>query len=521
MRITERMGLVYTALFLTVSVAVITQNSEALMAAFRGEQHVVAVDDIFTVTPGRDQRLLVLANDVASSQVRNNNIHLKGQPFCGKVTKVGGSFVYSESASCSSNQTFTYCLDTGATCVTAKVILRIENSLPVIASIEAGPAIVDQNLATQADINSQDLEITNVRLGKSADEEIAHLTKPGTKLAKVALETPAEIKRPAPLTGAKDVAGTFSMSPTTAFGRDTALEPVVEVASTDDVPPNKAVAEIDRTLTLPRAPFELATLPGLTRVERTSLVQHLATIDLDTPAIGDRSAFDKSPFGTPCGTSLTSRVLPGAIVELSLDAPCHPNSRVEIRHGKLMFTARTGHTGMLVLTVPALERAAIFSAEFADGVRLRTAQSISELADFERVAIQWNGAVDLSLHAYEFGARTDAAASAAGNKAALRDTDARSFSVKLGDASVEDPILVQVYSLRLTGPLVDGIVQFVVDAAPSETLCDQSEVLRSHHSKRGRLVGSAGLVFKMPACGTATQSIVLNNALRDLIIAGN
>ena len=62
MRITERMGLVYTALFLTVSVAVITQNSESIMAAFRGEAGTRAVDDIFTVRPGREQRLFVLRN---------------------------------------------------------------------------------------------------------------------------------------------------------------------------------------------------------------------------------------------------------------------------------------------------------------------------------------------------------------------------------------------------------------------------------------------------------------------------
>jgi len=514
MRITERMGLVYTALFLMVSVAVITQNSDALMASFRGESHVVAVDDIFTVHAGKNQRLLILANDVSANHVSNDKIRLGGQPECGKITPSGGSFIYSDSSSCMTNQTFSYCLDSGSRCDVAKVILRLQSNLPVIDSIANDPAFKVNDLGQQAGINGKDLEITNVRLGKSAASEKTVVQATGMKLAKVALEPSISIsiRRPAPIAEAKTIAGAFAIETSAAFGRDMQTQTIIEVASASDSINDVNRVDSNEAITLPSGPDDTAVLQGFNPIDRLALVAHLAVIDLGNPKLGDRAAFDQSPFGTVCENSLTSKILPGAEVELTLTAPCHPNSRVEIRHGKLAFATKTGHSGSLGIAIPVLEVAAKFTVQFDDGTKLATSSNVGALTGFERVAIQWSGDLALQLHAYEFGAKAGADGHVwvgQPRSPSLAQRYGGGFAVDLGDSSVANPMLAQIYSLPLIQKTGEGVVQLSVRATPIREFCGQTKVLRSHHSKAGRLVGSSGLQFEMPACDAIMQSIVL------------
>jgi hypothetical protein len=522
MRITERMGLVYTALFLTVSVAVITQNSEALMAAFRGQSHVVAVDDIYTVEPGRDLRLTVLANDVAAHKVTNTQIRINSQPDCGTIKQVGGSFLYSGSGSCVNNQEFTYCLETGGECDVARVVLKFENTRPTIDSIATGPITELEDLGAQAGINSGDLEITNVHLGKASNKSAPTMPATGMKLVKVALETPVEITRPAPLTKQVDVSGTFAMETPAPFGRKTETREIVEVASIDDTLPD-AGTNMDRIL-VPSSPEMTAALPHLAPVDRKGIVAHLAGIELGNPEFGTRAVYDLSPFGTPCTTNLESQLVDGGMVELALNAPCHPNSRVEIRHGKLSFTSVTGHTGTLNVTVPALEESAVFMVSFTDGTRLKTRRDVPGLENIERVALQYDGKINLTLHALEFGARPGSDGDVSSNEPRSLELALKyggGYIIRLGDGNVNNPVLAQIYSLPIDLEKPDGVIELMVEASANADNCTQNGVLRSHHSKNGRLVGSSGYRFELPECGNTTQSIVLNNVLRDLIIARN
>ena len=62
-----------------------------------------------------------------------------------------------------------------------------------------------------------------------------------------------------------------------------------------------------------------------------------------------------SDLGLPCGLSVASEAMPGAMVALDIMEPCAPNARVEISHAGLVFTARTDALGLLTVDVPALE----------------------------------------------------------------------------------------------------------------------------------------------------------------------
>ncbi|NOX74631.1 MAG: hypothetical protein GXP03_13790 [Alphaproteobacteria bacterium] len=492
--------MVYTALFLTVAVGVITQNSDTLMAKFRGETNVQAVDDIFTVYAGREQRLYVLRNDIGSQNLDVSTIRLLDQPSCGSVAKTGGSFLYSSSASCSGHQTFSYCLSSGANCKAASVALRVVEARDPVDSVANGPIVELSGFETQLGYNAQELEITNVRLGKVAASETTPVSTSSAKLARIAVEETVAITRPQPVERMGKVDGTFMLGEMPQIDADT----LVEVAATTGSVTDAALTDETAELLLPILP-NTGNPPALEGGNWQSLTARMVEIDMGfrTPTV--MAGIDQSPFGTPCSADLSSKTIAGGMVELNLSAACLPNARVEIRHGKLKVTMRADHTGKLRIEIPAFEENARFQIILADGTRLNTAARVPDLANINRVAILWKGDFQANLLAMEFGANTA--------------NTGDGFLIRLGDSSFAKANMAEVYSLPVSSSTKSGVIDFEVTARPLGASCDQNRIIQSLRSRGGRLVGASGVEFKLPACGNSPQSIVLKNVVRDLIIA--
>lgn len=510
MRISEKMGLVYTALFLTVSVAVITTNSDSVMAKFRGEVNVKAVDDIFTVQAGRDQRLFVLRNDVNAGKLPTSAIRLISQPDCGSVSQAGSSFVYASPANCTGHQVFRYCLFSGADCEAASVALRLMEMRDPVATIEAGPAVDVAGLAAQVEINQSDLEIANVHLGRTAPGETTVQPVSGAKLARVAVDASVTFQRPdqqaGHSVGQSQVDGTFTMD-RPARVAPVAVSQVAEVRADTDIA-NDASPAPETGMSLPRDPLAViraATFPALDGSART---------DTGFDAPQTPSAIDQSPFGTPCGMDLSARAIEGAMIELTLNAPCHPNARVEISHARLTIAVSSGHAGLLKVAIPAFEANSRVAVQVDDGPVLSTRIAVPDMARFERVAIQWQGDFDLGLHALEFGASEGSAGHV------WQGRRGGGYTMRLGDPDLESRAMAEVYTLpQKIAARNSGIVELLVAAAGNGETCGSGQVVRSFHSRGGRLVGASGVQFRLPDCGSGPQSLVLKNAVRDLIIA--
>jgi len=511
-RISEKMGLVYTALFLTVSVAVITQNSDSLMAFFRGESSVDPVDDIYTVQSGRDQRLFVLQNDENARSITPDRLHLTETPACGKIVQSGSSFVYLNSTSCTGHQAFTYCLDTGRTCKSATVALRLIVARDPIDSILNGPITNVSGFDAQLGMNGQVLEITNVHLGKPASSKPVATPAPVPRLNTVDAETKPKFSRPdRPQSGA--VLGTFSMA-AMAAGADPAGPQAAQTpqSAASDQPPS------DSIVLFPTAPggSKTAELPALASFD---LALHLTHSDRGFRAPSVMAGIDNSPFGTPCTEALTASSARGGLIRLSLKTPCFPNSRVDIYHSKLHVAVKTGHTGTLVLLLPALEKSAAIKVQVGGKV-LKTNVSIPELATIDRVVVQWSGRFNVTLGAAEFGAQTDFGENAKhqpGDIAhALRA--GTGFTIRLGDATLANPRMATIYSLPRTAGRTSGVVGFSILATASAATCGNGQIIQSLRSRGGFLIAASGLQFKMPDCGKSPR-MVLKNVVRDLIIA--
>jgi len=517
MRIKEKMGLVYTGLFLAIGLAVLSQNTEVLMSAYRGETRVKPVDDVINVRAGVDQRLFVLQNDLRPEFLSPGVVRLLSQPACGTVAQEGTSLTYVNSQSCRGHQVFAYCLFNGVECRSAKVALRLLEPREAVASIKAGPMTGTDDQSPQLAINKSDLEISNVHLGKTTTERPKGLSK-GAKLAAVAVERQADFIRPGMLS--EDLALDVQVLTDVPGGFGAHLKDVADLTAEADTAIDGIARDAIGVVVLPIAPdiaLRARPIKGLP-------VVNLARFDDGFAAPSIDALVDSSPFGTACPTNLEAEVMPSAMVELRLNAPCQPNSRVQVRHGKVSFTMQTGHTGTLVMQVPAFEIRATFQVRLQDGQRLAAAVSVPELENFERIAIQWTGSFNLDLHALEFSAEPGGSghvfATDEGSVSG-RPAHSQGFLTSLGDSRVEQPSMTEVYSLP-TGPNTkSGVVEMIVSASGGATTCGTQQALRSFLSKSGRLVVASGFAFKMPDCGDETRSIVLKNAVRDLIIASN
>ncbi len=480
MRISEKMGLVYTALFLTVSIALITQNADRIMAGFRGESAARAVDDIFTVQAGRTQRLDVLANDLNPDDIGPGDIRLLKQPACGRVAQVGGGFDYTASADCTGYQAFSYCIDTGRQCPPASVALRLIPARAPKASIGDQAISAAPRLNGRVGIASGDLEISNIHLGRGAGSESRPVRAPADKLALAAVEAAPSLRQTALSTS--HMGGT---SP--AVGMLSTPLPAMP-ANTDDRLPllrEASAGPLGRLPNLPngvRAPLGGPVPPGATDI-----------------APGDHGA-------ATCNATVSARAVTGAMVALTVVDACQPGVRVVIQHGRMRFATRLGADGRLALRVPALEKLAHFRITLPKGEIVRASVEVPDIKRYDRVVFLWRGRFDVTL----------APARQVANAPAETTPTNR---VLLGDETMKNPVMALVYTRNLRGTPNTAFADLALAIRPGPESCGQGAVLQSLRATGGRMISASGLRFRLPGCDSADTTLVLKNVARDLIIA--
>ncbi len=147
-----------------------------------------------------------------------------------------------------------------------------------------------------------------------------------------------------------------------------------------------------------------------------------------------------------CTPHLVSRPAVDALIELSLDAPCHANERLVVSHDDLAFSAYTTDNGSFSAYIPALSSDAKIDVFLSDDIFLQTAVQIDDVDAHARVVLQWSGDAAFSLHAYH----RDARYGEDGHIHALKPFDAaldEAFLISLGENRGPEPMLSEIYSI--------------------------------------------------------------------------
>ena len=216
-----------------------------------------------------------------------------------------------------------------------------------------------------------------------------------------------------------------------------------------------------------------------------------------------------------CTPVLRLAPAPGAMIDVDLSAPCHRSERIVLRHAGLAVTYRTNSDGALTARLPALKERAAVSVLFAGGSIIEAELVVPEARQMHRFGVQWLGPPAFGITAFETGAGNGGGghvpAADAGRPAGGQQD--RGFLTLLGDASVDLPLLAEVYTFPAGSP----DVPLVVEAAITAKTCGQ-DLLGETLNVAGGAVVLADLFVTMPGCDAAGGFLLLKNLVQDMTL---
>lgn len=221
------------------------------------------------------------------------------------------------------------------------------------------------------------------------------------------------------------------------------------------------------------------------------------------------------PSRSECPVTLDLALVPGAMIGVTLLAPCAPNARVVLQHEGLVVTGLTTATGSLFTTLPAMTTQARIAAVLADGSRVETTLTVPEAAGFHRFGVQWQGDDAFQVMAYENGAGFGAKGHIYGLQPGMA-SDRGGFLHLLGDPAAPMPLLAEVY----TYPKGQTPVEVVIESAVTAKTCGRELLGEVLMVAQGEVLVT-DLTLAMPDCAAIGDFLVLNNLAQDMTLAAN
>lgn len=222
-----------------------------------------------------------------------------------------------------------------------------------------------------------------------------------------------------------------------------------------------------------------------------------------------------------CEMTAKAQAQPGAMVAVSLSAPCAINERLTVHHHGLAFTMTTDAEGRLIMLAPALREQAVFILAFADGDGAVAYAHVPDLADVERVALQWRGAAGFELHAREFGADYGTAGHIWHGAVPHGDTQRHGVLTRLGDPSVAGALLAEIYTFPAKAAGREGTIDLSIEAEVTSANCNQQVTAHSIEMRPAGGLKKRDLTLTVPDCDAIGSFLVLNNLVSDMKVASN
>lgn len=228
---------------------------------------------------------------------------------------------------------------------------------------------------------------------------------------------------------------------------------------------------------------------------------------------------DPSPLvANACDAKLELMSEPHAMIGLTLQAPCHVNERVILKHAGLAVSVMTTANGALFTSIPALETLAAVEVMFADGLTAKAEIDMPEIAQVRRFGVQWQADDAFQVHAFENGAGygdADHVSGADPHRPGMGLRPTGGFLTLLGDSTAKNPLLAEVYTYP-ADPAAKS--EIIVESAVTDATCGR-ELLGETLNAIGGQVFVTELTLAMPDCSGIGDFMVLKNLVLDLNIA--
>ena len=229
-------------------------------------------------------------------------------------------------------------------------------------------------------------------------------------------------------------------------------------------------------------------------------------------------AFPAPQLADGCAIALDLMAEPNAMIGIMLQAPCHVNERVVVKHAGLAVSAMTTANGALFTAIPAFESAATIDVLFADGKTATAMVAMPDVAQLRRFGVQWQAEDAFQVHAFEYGAGYGQAGHVSGadpHRPVAGLPSSGGFLTLLGDSTAKNPLLAEIYTFPADP---NAKAEVVVESAVTEATCGR-ELLAETLNTVGGKVFVAELTLAMPDCTAVGDYMVLKNLVLDLNIA--
>jgi hypothetical protein len=302
------------------------------------------------------------------------------------------------------------------------------------------------------------------------------------------------------------------------------IEPLAVVAANViDTLPDAAFTEVTRAATEPLRTLAMPEpIPLPTPEAVVSAPLTLAAVDSPEELAPPPMPAMPETLATACDIQLSAELRPGALVFLSLEAPCNSGETVQFDHAGLKFSEQLDTQGGLVVLVPAMTESAIFSVAFEDGQHKSISTTVPDLADFERLALVWQGGTGLQLHALENGAFYGDAGHVWAESPSL---PANAVSGQGGFVSVlggsASGYAADVYTFPLSLMREGASPEVSIEAQVAETTCGTEIEGTILHANPGSAPDVSDLAMSVPGCDAVGEYLVLKNLPQHLRIAAN
>jgi hypothetical protein len=231
---------------------------------------------------------------------------------------------------------------------------------------------------------------------------------------------------------------------------------------------------------------------------------------------------EEAQDGFSCDLAMRADTVAGAMVDLTLSAPCNASERVTIHHQGLMFTEVVQPDGTLKLTVPALNERAMFIASFASGAGTTASTEVGALPFYDRVVLQWKGKAGLQLHAREFDAdyftEGHIWAAAAGDLGRAARGEG-GFMTRLGQENTPEALVAEIYSFPTGTAKQSGAVKLTVEAEVTAMNCADTVAAQTLELPADGQLRVRDLALEIPGCDSTGDFLVLKNLVQDLKVA--
>ena len=257
------------------------------------------------------------------------------------------------------------------------------------------------------------------------------------------------------------------------------------------------IAALDPTAQTPLAPER----PIVSDTDLAQLDTQAPVSDIDPEILSD--------IGN-CAVFLVATPAPGAMLEVSVFAPCDGGALVRFTHGGMTFEERLSAEGLLMASVPALSDPAEVSATFADARIETDTTAVPDFAAVSRLVLQWSGMADLAFVAWERGVDEPLTAQSPRDSAGMIHS--------LGTPGAAQ---AQVYTWPIGETATSETIAIEVEAAITADSCAQDVSAQTLLVSAAEPVRQQMMEFTMPACDGVGGYILLHNPLPQMTLARN